>query len=296
MGNDEQTHDAAQPAYAYTKLVWFDDKNQRYEEYLPSFSRLEAWLHHKWFNYRCMHGKPIYYWHTRFKFTPEILKHRDLEFIQHVLHDHEGRAELAEEQQWFEKLLFRYGKELHYVNAELAKDSPQSQATERWAMGDQYALAYNRKWLQPFVQKNAQFKTLYHGIDFSEYLKLLSAERDLITKSYDAYTAREKRRLKKLGIAPAVPDSGETQANTKTTSKKSWVYYLAVLFTSLNIIFALVAIGNFIARDTGSATPGEVVAVSIIIGVMLMLPSLLLIGILVLVGRIKAKITNGKSK
>lgn len=70
--------------------LFFPDSDGKYmSEYIPPpESRISFWLKERYLEFRILLGKDIYYWHIRHSYDPEFRKSSDVEFIRHVIKDH----------------------------------------------------------------------------------------------------------------------------------------------------------------------------------------------------------------
>ena len=180
-----------------TRLAWVNAKGELEHEYIPhAYTKIMHWLADRRFYHLALSGKDIYYWHTRYRWDPYMRKKNDIAFILHVLNAHNGEPELPQENKWFIKLWNLYSKELSYMELETAKDSPIAWRKEKLVLGDPYAYAYKHKWIDSTFAV-AQSKTLYHGVNFTEYNRINQELKKLFESEIIENQRREKARLKK---------------------------------------------------------------------------------------------------
>ena len=162
----------------HPKLYLPNEKGEYVPEYIPpaqfKFRNWFRWKYVKLLNY---YGKDIYYWHIRHNHYPEYRKTTDIEFLLHVVKDHEYNPTDPTEKKHFDRAWKLYGKELQYVLGELAKDEGKEWENSEFVHGHPYAYGYKKQWFPKFPEMET--KLTYHGVKFHELLDLneLSAER-----------------------------------------------------------------------------------------------------------------------
>jgi hypothetical protein len=142
-------------------------------EYIPEpFSKLSFWYRNKYMLTRDRLGMDIYYWHTRHLYdkSTEALKQADIEFILHVIEEHDQYPTDRVERRNYYRAWKLYGHEIKFVVEEMAKDDKQDQFGEM-TDGHPYAYGYARKWFNPNIL--AETKLLYHGLNYYQFLSLL---------------------------------------------------------------------------------------------------------------------------
>jgi hypothetical protein len=248
-------------------LLHFPDGNGQYvSEHIPhDLAKLEIWLRQQYTLYRIKHNKDIYYWHTRFWYSPQKRKQEDIKFIRHVWEVHDGEPVDQAEQRWFKRLWSNYGKELAYVESELAKDSSSARKGLTPRRSHPYAVGYISRWYTPDTQVPEEVM-LYHGIQTSDFVDL-----------FDMLERQDERNMQELAALRQAETELETEANqhldkpapatsgipaapaTPAQGQESgrFIWWL------LDGLICLAMLVNFWINDAKGSSLGEIVAASL---------------------------------
>lgn len=135
------------------KLYIANDKGQYVAEYMPPANyKFVDWFRYKYLNARVHFGKEIYYWHVRHNLLPHIRKVSDIEFIHHVMKDHDQNPTDPVEKRHYKRAWALYGHETNFVTAELAKDEITGWKDGEFTNGHGYAYGYKMRWYEKFPQ------------------------------------------------------------------------------------------------------------------------------------------------
>lgn len=144
-------------------------------------------------------GLAIYYWQFRFLFKPKDRKVYDLNFLQHVEKDHEGKPE-----DWMERIHYSRAKNLYNGELQMVKvfdDIKWQKEHEKdvYLQKDPYIKAYKKKWLNNFSE-DPEWKLVFHGIalaDIGYVLDKLQEKARYRIKRLDAYINKVESKSKK---------------------------------------------------------------------------------------------------
>lgn len=180
-------------------------------EYIPTANyKFMDWFRNKYLKARVHFGKDIYYWHIRHTSDPEYRKISDIDFIRHVVEDHDSNPTDLIEKRHYNRAWSLYGTEMKFVIEELRKDEGTEWEDGEFTDGHPYAYGYKKRWFDkyPIVET----KLMYHGISMSQHLDLIDiAERHLLKKR-DEY-------CKKYNLDPETGQKLPIKKAKKTTSK-----------------------------------------------------------------------------
>jgi (2Fe-2S) ferredoxin len=166
------------------------------EEYIPpKQSRANLWLRQRYLHLRIRLNKDIYYWQVRFLLMPLERKCYDIDFIMHVLNEHNGKPEQKTEKRHYEYAKTLYLSEINYIIDQMNKDETRDAANR---IGHPYAYAYLERWKKsldtPYV------KTWYHGVsasDFRDILKMHLSKELQLNIEHNKVLYRQKKISKK---------------------------------------------------------------------------------------------------
>ena len=167
--------------------LYFPNLKGEYEaEYIPpNYLNITNWFRWKYITLRSKYGKDIYYWNFRYLHYPDFRKTADIEFILHVIKDHDYKPSEKSEKKHFEKAWKLYGTELQYVLEALNKDKSKDMENNEVAHSYHYAHAYKDKWFPKRTE--ADTKLIYHGVKFYEmanYFEQSIEEETIRLKAY----------------------------------------------------------------------------------------------------------------
>lgn len=201
------------------KLHFANDKGVYVAEYVPDANfKFMNWLRTKYVHGRVYLGKDLYYWHIRHDFDPVYRKTSDIEFIMHVVTDHDQKPTDPIEKRHYERAWALYGHEIKYIMGEIAKDKGTEWENEEIRLGHPYAYAYTRQWFQKFPE--VETKLLYHGVSLSQYISFLELLRERALQRRDDYC--EKHGLDtETGEKLTTTDSSKKSRRKAMKSRKS---------------------------------------------------------------------------
>lgn len=139
------------------------------KEYIPGTYKKSTKKIVFWYNIlRNKLGLNLYYWHMRDIYPPLDRKIKDLEFIQHVIEQHDGKPKLLMEKVHFNIAWSLYGREYNYIqqtekDEELLKESTKDVYYQKHP----YVVAYKKRW-RSYAKDDSEWTTLYHGLKLRE--------------------------------------------------------------------------------------------------------------------------------
>lgn len=185
------------------RLQFKNESGNIVTEYFPiANSKFGDWLRELNIDIRTAFGKDIYYWHTRHYHDPEFRKLFDLQFVQHVIFDHEDQEpEDPVEKRHYKRAWKLYGHEIKYVLSEIGKDRENMFDDGPTSQGHPYAYAYAKKWLSILAETEQKLK--YHGLSFEEH-------RELAKLSLERATQKRSENNQQSSIDPETPEPPTT--------------------------------------------------------------------------------------
>lgn len=206
---------SAQIEYKEPRLYFKNVKGIYVPEYIPSSNfKFMNWVRLKYVFLRQRFGKDIYYWHIRHDLSPEYRKTCDIEFIRHVITDHDSNPKDPVERRHYNRAWALYGPELTFVLKELEKDTDEEAEKGVSTPGHVYAYAYKDNWFKKFLA--IERKILYHGIDAYDYPVLHDLIREREVKQYQEYCKEHN-----LDPNTSKPLSTKQQRKSRPKARKS---------------------------------------------------------------------------
>ena len=190
------------------KLHFANHKGEYLAEYIPPANyKFMNWFRNKYIRTRNYFGKDIYYWHVRHNLYPNYRKTADIEFIMHVIKDHDQEPTDPIERRHYNRAWALYGHEVKYVTGEIGKDKDTEWENEEILHGHPYAYAYTKQWFEKFPE--IESKLLYHGVSVNQYVSLLDLLRERALQRRNDY-------CEKYGLDP---ESGKKLATAESSKK-----------------------------------------------------------------------------
>lgn len=195
------------------KLHFANDKGEYVAEYIPDANfKFMNWFRNKYLHTRNYFGKDIYYWHVRHNLYPNYRKTADIEFIMHVIKDHDQDPVDPIEKRHYKRAWDLYGHEVKYVTGEISKDKDTEWENEEIRHGHPYAYAYTKQWFEKFPE--IESKLLYHGLSFGQYISLLDLLQGRALQRRDDY-------CKEHGLNPETGEKLTTEDSPKKPRRKA---------------------------------------------------------------------------
>lgn len=178
------------------KLMFADKDGQYYMEYVPD--KLNTWevLWERYVNRRRFkNNELLYYWHLKSIIPVKNLKILDVNFILHVINDHDDNNPAdREEARYFHTIHPRYQREINAFLSENKKSwRKQAHAKKIHLQKDPYFLAYKKHWVDTFAF-GPSMRLFYHGVNLQEAKTLLDSIFTEVDKADEA-------RAKALGMS-----------------------------------------------------------------------------------------------
>lgn len=168
------------------RLHFANEKGEYIAEYIPEdHYKFADWLRDKHVYLRNYFHKDIYYWHIRHNIPTYSRKTGDIEFLLHVLKDHDREPEDRMERRHYRRAWLLYGLEVEYITSEIAKDEDTTWENDEMRLGHPYAYAYTQQWYEKLPE--VETKLLYHGISYDQYASLLDLLVDRAVQRRDDY-------------------------------------------------------------------------------------------------------------
>lgn len=195
-------------------LHFINEKGTYVAEYIPpNHTVLMNWLRWKLIILRDHFGKDFYYWDIRHLHHHEFRKTADIEFVLHVIKDHDYKPSDPTEKKHFDKAWKLYGTELQYVLEALAKDEGKELEDSKIVRSHHYAHAYKDKWFPKHTEPET--KLTYHGVKFYEMANYFE-------QSIGQETIRLNAYLVDHGLDPKTGKKlNDTKPKTAKQSKRS---------------------------------------------------------------------------
>lgn len=154
------------------RLQFRDAKDRILVEYVPPEStwigNILRGLH---IRLRTTFGKDIYYWHVRHASDPEYRKITDIQFILHVLFDHDNQyPDDPIERRHFKRAWKLYGNEIEYFIDQLRNDTQGALNVDTVGGVHPYARAYGQQWFS--ADTEPEQKLMYHGLSIGQYAEV----------------------------------------------------------------------------------------------------------------------------
>lgn len=207
---------ADQTEYKEPRLHFPNAKGEYVAEYVPSANFIFMdWFRWKYIELRVRLGKEIYYWHIRHTLDPYYRKISDVEFIRHVIKDHDQEPKDPVEKRHYARAWRLYGHEMKFVVEELAKDEDTEWEDSEFTHGHPYAYGYKNHWFSKFPEP--EDKLIFHGLSWGQY-------RDTLDLLASKAVARRNEYCEKHGLDPETGEKIEgkkhKKARLKTTKSK----------------------------------------------------------------------------
>lgn len=135
-------------------------------------------------------GIEIYYWNLRHIMVPETIKQGDLQFIIHVIEDHDGVPTDWRERRFYNKLL-----KLYYYDVEWFIKPMTDENKSKDPIVHPYYLAYKKRWIKP---KDSNFKRSYHGLNRAEAVEMIEIYIEQIKKRRSRFFSQKSYYKKQL--------------------------------------------------------------------------------------------------
>lgn len=172
----------AEEKQKYQKMHFRAYDGTEMEEYIPGeVNKYKSWVLVKYGILRSKLGLKVYYWHIRHNHSPHDRKRLDLDFVQHVVMDHNSNPDDPIEKRHFKKAWDLYGFEVNYVLDEFKKSKNKD---------GEYKLppeidVYTKKWYSIYPEPERKF--MYHGVKYYEmanYFEQSIEEETIRLKAY----------------------------------------------------------------------------------------------------------------
>ncbi len=192
---------ADQTEYKEPKLHFANAKGEYVAEYMPSANFIFMdWFRWKYIGLRVRFDKDVYYWHIRHTIDPFYRKSSDIEFIRHVIKEHDQNPTDPVERRHYKRAWRLYGHEMKFVTEELAKDEGTEWEDGEFTNGHAYAYGYKKQWFNKFPEP--EDKLMYHGLSWGQYrglLELLQTRAEARRKEYCEQHGLDPETGEKLG-------------------------------------------------------------------------------------------------